>query len=62
MTPLLPGRDFKMLSESAGVNGGLPSLDQVVKNHLAAAIEVANSRIRGQGGAAELIRLNPNTF
>jgi len=37
-------------------------LDEVIAEHLAKAVEAANGRISGPGGAADLVGLNPSTF
>ena len=59
---LLPGMNPENVSDPHTIGMPLPSLDQVIKNHLTVAIQAADGRIHGPGGAAELIQLNPNTF
>ena len=40
----------------------LPPLDSVVERHIRRALELSGGKIHGPGGAAELLRLNPNTL
>ncbi|HNY66817.1 MAG TPA: sigma 54-interacting transcriptional regulator [Deltaproteobacteria bacterium] len=38
------------------------TLDQAMKQHIQTALEIAHGRIKGRGGAAELLEINPNTL
>lgn len=50
-TPLLPGSGKNFLR-----------LDQVMKQHIQAALNITNGRIQGKDGAAELLGVNANTL
>ena len=39
-----------------------PTLDQVMKQHIQAALQMTNGKIQGKGGAAELLGVNANTL
>ena len=38
------------------------NLDAVISNHIRRVLEVANGRVHGKGGAAELLGINPSTL
>jgi hypothetical protein len=38
------------------------SLDQAMKQHIQSALDIANGKIHGKGGVAELLEINPNTL
>jgi transcriptional regulator with GAF, ATPase, and Fis domain len=38
------------------------SLDAVISNHIRRVLEMANGRVHGKGGAAELLGMNPSTL
>ncbi len=40
----------------------LPTLDQVVADHIRLALERSDGKIHGRGGAGELLGINPNTL
>ncbi len=39
-----------------------PSFDSMVERHIQRALELADGKIHGSGGAAELLQINPNTL
>jgi PAS domain S-box-containing protein len=41
---------------------GVQALDDVERNHIVSVLERTNWRVRGAGGAAELLRINPSTL
>ena len=41
---------------------GMPSLDDVVRNHIQRALHIAAGKVQGPGGAAEILQLHPNTL
>ena len=47
---------------SQGATDRLASLDGVMRKHIIKALNVAKGKIHGNGGAAELIGVNPNTL
>jgi formate hydrogenlyase transcriptional activator len=48
---------------SEGANGnGVLTMDEAQRRHILKALEAAGGRIRGAGGAAELLAMNPSTL
>jgi transcriptional regulator with GAF, ATPase, and Fis domain len=45
-----------------GQNRGLPSFDEMTVQHIRQALQMAGGKINGPGGAAELLKLHPNTL
>jgi transcriptional regulator with GAF, ATPase, and Fis domain len=43
-------------------NPEIESLDEAMTNHIQLALELANGKIQGPGGAAEILSINPNTL
>ena len=43
-------------------NSEIESLDEAMTNHIQLALELANGKIQGPGGAAEILSINPNTL
>ncbi|HHS13413.1 MAG TPA: sigma-54-dependent Fis family transcriptional regulator [bacterium] len=41
---------------------GILSLDRVMKNHIEAVLKQTHGRVEGKGGAADLLKINPNTL
>lgn len=41
---------------------GIPSLDSIMKNHIEAVLKQTRGRVEGQGGAADLLKINPSTL
>ena len=37
-------------------------LEQAMKNHIRQALKICNGKIEGKSGAAQLLKLNPNTL
>jgi len=48
--------------EVAVGESGLVSLDEVQRRHILRALEMAGGRIKGRGGAAEILGVNPSTL
>ena len=48
--------------EITGINTNLWPIDDVVTSHIKRALLTTNGKISGPGGAAELLRINPNTL
>ena len=49
----------------AGKNSDPPlplSLDSVISNHIRSVLAIANGKVHGKGGAAELLAMNPSTL
>ena len=42
--------------------GGFPTMDELIINHIRTSLVLANGKINGPGGAAELLGLNPSTL
>ena len=42
--------------------GGFPTMDELIINHIRKSLVIANGKINGPGGAAELLGLNPSTL
>jgi DNA-binding NtrC family response regulator len=47
---------------AAGQEGKAMNLDAVVSDHIRRVLEMANGKIHGKGGAAELLGINPSTL
>jgi DNA-binding NtrC family response regulator len=43
-------------------DGGVESIDEVQRRHIMTVLETTGGRIRGAGGAAELLGLKPSTL
>lgn len=48
--------------EIPGINTNIWPIDDVVIAHINRALQTANGKVSGPGGAAELLRINPNTL
>lgn len=60
---LAPWTDKKDRGEGYVVaNGGLLSLDEITTRHITRALQLTRNKISGPSGAAELLRVNPNTL
>jgi len=49
-------------SKSTYRSGEFPKLDSVMKSHIEAALQRTSGRIEGQGGAADILGINPHTL
>jgi transcriptional regulator with GAF, ATPase, and Fis domain len=59
-TPQVPvGREA---ARDAGRNRDLPPLDEMTVQHIKQALERAGGKINGQGGAAQILGIHPNTL
>jgi len=50
------------VTRETGSNRTLLSLDEVSILHIKQALEIAGGRVNGKGGAAQLLKMNPNTL
>ncbi len=48
--------------QDSGGNRDLPPLDEMTVQHIRQALEMAGGKINGPGGAAQILRLHPNTL
>jgi transcriptional regulator with GAF, ATPase, and Fis domain len=60
LAPPVPGG--RKVTRDAGRNRGLPSLDEMNARHIREALEMAGGKINGQGGAAQILGVHPNTL
>ena len=59
----LPARKEEGTPSVPDAAAGKPlNLDDVISNHIRRVLEVANGRVHGKGGAAELLGMNPSTL
>jgi transcriptional regulator with GAF, ATPase, and Fis domain len=58
----LPGDRVSTSSQAVAVNPRIASLDEAMAQHIQLALTMANGKIQGGGGAAELLSINPNTL
>ncbi|UQZ87912.1 Fis family transcriptional regulator [Deltaproteobacteria bacterium Smac51] len=49
-------------SSSARETGELASLDEVMKKHIQRVLKTTGGKVNGPGGAAEILKINPNTL
>jgi transcriptional regulator with PAS, ATPase and Fis domain len=59
--PMSISGDRKVVQDSSR-NRALLSLDEINAQHIRRALEVAGGKINGQGGAAQILGLHPNTL
>jgi len=59
---LVKGIEKTRASSAAGQEGKTMNLDAVVSDHIRRVLEMANGKIHGKGGAAELLGMNPSTL
>ena len=57
-----PSLRLEMPTAAAADDGGVLPIDELQRRHILKALEVAGGRIRGTGGAAELLGLKPTTL
>jgi len=62
MLPSPPGRPGDLLAPAPTVEPPLPSLEDVERDHIRAALERAGWIIEGPRGAAGILKLHPNTL
>jgi formate hydrogenlyase transcriptional activator len=62
MLPSPPGRPDDLLASAPTVEPPLPSLEDVERDHIRAALERAGWTIEGPLGAAGILKLHPNTL
>ncbi|MGA7277182.1 MAG: helix-turn-helix domain-containing protein [Desulfocapsaceae bacterium] len=58
----LPGDKGPPSHPTGASNTGIHSLDEAMAQHIQQALAMANGKIQGVGGAAELLSINPNTL
>lgn len=49
-------------STAPSAKGNFPTMDEAVKNHIRAALDLSGCKIEGPGGAAEILGMNPSTL
>lgn len=54
--------DHWTIKNKGSVNGHLPSLEEVQRDHIVEALKRVNWRVSGKGGAAELLKINAKTL
>jgi transcriptional regulator with GAF, ATPase, and Fis domain len=57
-----PGGGSKARQSLPEPEGKFLSLDEAMKLHIQSALDLTHGKIHGKGGAAELLRINPNTL
>jgi transcriptional regulator with GAF, ATPase, and Fis domain len=57
-----PARSIGARKQSVGTTQHFPTLDQVIVEHIHAALELARGRVEGRRGAARLLGVNPHTL
>jgi len=60
LVPRVPGG--RKVTRDPGRNRALPSLDEMNARHIREALEMAGGKINGQGGAAQILGVHPNTL
>lgn len=54
--------DPKMAQDLPQAKDAFLSLDEAMKLHIKSALDLAHGKIHGKGGAAEILKINPNTL
>jgi len=57
-----PTLHIQIPSASSPENGAVPTMEEVQRRHLIKVLESTGGRIRGEGGAAELLAMKPTTL
>jgi transcriptional regulator with GAF, ATPase, and Fis domain len=57
-----PETNTNTLSQAGSSNSGFGSLASIEKNHIQGVLEKTNWKVSGEGGAAEILDMHPNTL
>src|SRR5690606_40037323 len=57
-----PFENAPRVARNAPAPSDVASLDDAIRSHILGALERTRGKVEGPGGAAELLRINPNTL
>ena len=49
-------------NKSIGLQEAVPSMDEVIADHIRLVLDRVHGRISGKGGAADILKMNPSTL
>ena len=58
----IPIANSNLISQASEPNAGHGSLASMEKNHIQSVLEKTNWKVSGDGGAAEILDMHPNTL